>query len=77
MNDHPLVRKLAELRYASGYVFENGTPFYEQLGEKHAYGLVNAIRAFGGRIVLNEPPRHDAPSISAGMEIGLHSHAHE
>ena len=30
------VRELAELRFPTGYVFENGTLFYEKLGDERA-----------------------------------------
>ena len=39
------VRQLAELRLQTGYTFENGTPFYEKLGEKRAEALLKALPA--------------------------------
>src|SRR5262245_466358 len=45
------VRQLAELRLLTGYAFENGTPFYEKLGEKRAEALLKALLAQGYRIV--------------------------
>jgi hypothetical protein len=45
------VRQLAELRLQTGYLFENGTPFYEKLGEKRADALLKALLAYGYRIV--------------------------
>jgi len=50
------VRQLAELRLLTGYAFENGTPFYEKLGEKRAEALLKALLARGYRIVSE----HDA-----------------
>ena len=44
------VRQLAELRLQTGYLFENGTPFYEKLGEKRADALLKRTR-------LREPRR--------------------
>ena len=44
------VRQLAELRLHTGYAFENGTPFYEKLGEKRAEALLKALLAHGYRI---------------------------
>jgi hypothetical protein len=43
--------ELAELRYETGYVFENGTVFYERLGEERALGILSARDARGYRIV--------------------------
>ena len=39
------VRELAELRFPTGYVFENGTLFYEKLGDERARGLLKALQA--------------------------------
>jgi hypothetical protein len=44
-------RRLAELRLRTGYVFENGTLFYERLGEERAAALLRALRVEGYRIV--------------------------
>jgi hypothetical protein len=43
--------ELAKLLLPNGYVFENGTPFYEQIGEKRARELQNALHAKGYKIV--------------------------
>ena len=48
------VRRLAELRLQTGYAFENGTPFYEKLGEKRAEALLKALLARGYRIVSKQ-----------------------
>jgi len=48
------VRQLAELRLHTGYAFENGTPFYEKLGEKRAEALLKALLAHGYRIVSEQ-----------------------
>src|SRR5215831_21333099 len=48
------VRQLAELRLLTGYAFENGTPFYEKLGEKRAEALLKALLAHGYRIVSEQ-----------------------
>ena len=48
------IRQLAELRLQTGYVFENGTPFYEKLGEKRADALLKALLAHGYRIVSEQ-----------------------
>jgi hypothetical protein len=34
------IRQLAELRLQTGYTFEDGTPFYEKLGEERAAALL-------------------------------------
>jgi hypothetical protein len=34
----------------TGYVFENGTPFYERLGDERAAALLKALSAEGYRI---------------------------
>jgi hypothetical protein len=47
MNRH----HLAELRLQTGYIFENGSPFYKKLGEERAAALLRALRAEGYRIV--------------------------
>ena len=51
------VRELAELRFPTGYVFENGTLFYEKLGDDRARGLLNALHAQGYRIVREREVR--------------------
>ena len=45
------IRQLAELRLRTGYTFEDGTPFYEKLGEERAAALLKALLAHGYRIV--------------------------
>jgi hypothetical protein len=49
------VRQLAEMRLQTGYVFENGTPFYEKLDEKRADALLKALLAYGYRTA--SPPK--------------------
>jgi hypothetical protein len=44
-------RELAELPLDTGYVYENGTPFHEKLGEERAAALLRALRAHGYCIV--------------------------
>jgi hypothetical protein len=48
------VRQLAELRLQTGYTFEDGTPFYEKLGEERAAALLKALLAHGYRIVSEQ-----------------------
>jgi hypothetical protein len=48
------IRQLAELRLLTGYTFENGTPFYEKLGERRAEALLKALLAHGYRIVSEQ-----------------------
>ena len=48
------IRQLAELRLQTGHVFENGTPFYEKLGEERAKALLKALLAYGYRIVSEQ-----------------------
>src|SRR5262245_2906423 len=45
------IRQVAELRLQTGYLFENGSPFYEKLGEERAAALLKALLAHGYRIV--------------------------
>jgi hypothetical protein len=42
--------ELAQVLLPNGYVFENGTPFYEQIGEKRARELQNALHTKGYKI---------------------------
>jgi hypothetical protein len=48
------IRQLAELRLQTGYVFENGTPFYEKFGEERAEALLKALLTYGYRIVSEQ-----------------------
>jgi len=48
------IRQLAELRLQTGYTFEDGTPFYEKLGEERAAALLKALLAHGYRIVSEQ-----------------------
>ena len=48
------IRQLAELRLQAGYTFEDGTPFYEKLGEERAAALLKALLAHGYRIVSEQ-----------------------
>jgi hypothetical protein len=50
-------RELADLRLPTGHVFENGTLFYEKLGEERAKGLLKALQAKGYRIVRERDAR--------------------
>jgi len=42
--------QLGQLHLQTGYVFENGTPFYERLGDERAAALLKALLAEGYRI---------------------------
>jgi hypothetical protein len=44
-------RQLAELPLDTGYTFENGSPFYDKLGEERAAALLKALRERGYCIV--------------------------
>jgi len=46
MNAH----QLGQLHLQTDYVFENGTPFYERLGNERATALLKALWAEGYRI---------------------------
>ena len=48
------IRQLAELRLRTGNTFEDGTPFYEKLGEERAAALLKALPAYGYRIVSEQ-----------------------
>jgi hypothetical protein len=48
------IRQLAELRLQAGYTIEDGTPFYEKLGEERAAALLKALLAHGYRIVSEQ-----------------------
>ena len=43
--------RLGQLPLYTGYVFENGTPFYEKLGGERAAALLKALESDGYRIV--------------------------
>jgi hypothetical protein len=45
------IHQLAALRLHTGYVFENGSPFYEKLGDERAAALLKALQTEGYRIV--------------------------
>jgi hypothetical protein len=47
------IHQLAELHLHTGYVFENGSPFYEKLGDERAEALLRALQAEGFRIVAD------------------------
>jgi hypothetical protein len=47
MDIKKLARELADLRFESGYTFDNGTPFRETLGPDRAEGLLKALQAHG------------------------------
>jgi hypothetical protein len=44
-------RQLAELPLETGYTFENGSAFYDKLGEERAAALLKALRERGYCIV--------------------------
>ena len=44
-------RQLAVLPLDTGYTFENGSPFYDKLGEERAAALLKALRERGYCIV--------------------------
>jgi hypothetical protein len=48
------IRQLAKLRLQAGYTFQDGTPFYEKLGEERAAGLLKALLAHSYRIVSEQ-----------------------
>jgi hypothetical protein len=55
------VHQLARLPLPTGYVFENGTPFYDKLGDERAAGLLKALSAKGYRIVPEGDSRSREP----------------
>jgi hypothetical protein len=55
------VHQLARLPLPTGYVFENGTPFYDKLGDERAVGLLKALSAKGYRIVPEGDSRSSEP----------------
>ena len=46
--------QLGQLHLQTDYVFENGTPFYEKLGDERATALLRALWAKGYRIAPAE-----------------------
>jgi hypothetical protein len=48
------IHQLAKLRVQTGYLFKNGSPFYEKLGEERAAALLKALLAHGYRIVSEQ-----------------------
>jgi len=61
------IHHLAALRLHTGYVFENGSPFYERLGDERAAALLKALRAEGYRIVAE---RNRLKAAAAAAEKG-------
>jgi hypothetical protein len=59
-------QKLARLPLSTGYVFENGTPYYDKLGDERAAALLNALSAEGYRIVSEED---EAKTLQSEMRI--------
>ena len=55
------VHQLARLPLPTRYVFENGTPFYDKLGDERAVGLLKALSAKGYRIVPEGDSRSREP----------------
>jgi len=53
--------QLGQLHLQTGYVFENGTPFYEKLGDERAAALLKVLWTMGYRIA-------PAGSISTGCD---------
>jgi hypothetical protein len=53
--------QLGQLHLQTDYVFENGTPFYEKLGDERASALLRALWAEGYRIA-------PAENVSTGFE---------
>jgi hypothetical protein len=65
------IQQLAEMRLQTGYVFENGAPFYEKLGDERAAALLRALRAEGYRIVAERnvaPPTTHPRAADASTE---------
>ena len=56
------VHQLARLPLPTGYMFENGTPFYDKLGDERAVALLKALYANGYLIV---PERICRPALVA------------
>ena len=67
MDIKALARDLADLRFETGYTFENGTPFFEILGLERAEGLLNALRHRG---YIISPTIVDTPSIGEPPQRG-------
>jgi hypothetical protein len=58
-----LARELANLRYDTGYRFENGMPFCEQLSEAGVRAVLNALQGRGHAAAQDGPPQVESPSI--------------
>jgi hypothetical protein len=65
MDIKKLARELSDLRFESGYIFENGTPFFEILGLRRAEGLLNAFRDRG---YIVSPITVDSPSLCESIQ---------
>ena len=50
------IHQLARLPLPTGYVFENGTSFFDKLGEERAAALLKALSANGYFIVSESRP---------------------
>jgi hypothetical protein len=58
-----LARELANLRYDTGYRFENGMPFCEQLSEAGVRAVLNALQGRGHTAAQDVPPQVESPSL--------------
>jgi hypothetical protein len=61
-------QKLARLPLSTGYEFENGTPYYDKLGDERAAALLTALSAEGYRIVSEED---EAKTLQSEMRIAF------
>jgi hypothetical protein len=68
-----LARELANLRYDTGYRFENGMPFCERLGEAGVRAVLNALQERGHTIAQDTPPQVESPSLYDEEERRSHA----
>jgi hypothetical protein len=74
MDIKALAREFADLRFSSGYTFENGTPFYEALNAERAEALLTALLDRGYIVSHREV---QSPSIQeSGQESGHEQYDH-
>jgi hypothetical protein len=56
MNVNALARELANVQIETGYLFQDGTPFSEKLGEERARRVLLALQRRGYSVRQDRPP---------------------
>lgn len=58
-----LAKELAQLRYETGYRFENGESFQKSLSQQDVHGLLLALRDRGLQLSHDAAPHVESPAI--------------